>query len=155
MGMSASRAPVTADRLSQLPDDGRRYHVIDAVSFVKSAPSRTHQRAQAQLAVRLFEFANSLGLAVLMPPTAVRPSEKTEVQPDLIVLPRYAPGREDAPYERMSDMLLAIEFVSASSDATDRGVKRRLYVPGGVTEYGVVEYGRGESETAVRRTRGG
>ena len=141
MGMSASRAPVTADRLSELPDDGRRYEVIDGVLFVTPAPSRIHQRAQMELAMRLFAYAKSLGLEVLAAPTAVRASVMTEVQPDLIALPRTAVGREETPYERMSNLVLAIEILSASSVRTDRGVKRRLYVEGGVKEYWVVDTG--------------
>jgi Uma2 family endonuclease len=139
--MSVSRAPVTADQLSELPDDGRRYEVIDGVLFVTPAPSRIHQRAQAELHIRLHAYSKALGLEVLMAPTAVRASARTEVHPDLIVLPRYAPGRGDAPHERMSDLVLAIEIISASSARTDRGVKRRLYAEGGAKEYWVVDAG--------------
>ncbi len=139
MGMSASSAPTTADQLSEQPDDGRRYEVIDGVLFVTPAPSRVHQRAQMQLAMQLFAYAESLGLEVLAAPTAVRANATTEVQPDLIVLPREAAGRADAPFERMVDLVLAIEIVSASSARTDRGVKRRLYLESGVREYWVVD----------------
>ena len=80
--MSVSRAPVTADQLSELPDDGRRNEVIDGVLFVTPAPSRIHQRAQAELHIRLHAYSKALGLEVLMAPTAVRASARTEVQPE-------------------------------------------------------------------------
>ncbi len=139
MRMPAFDAPVTADQLAEFPDDGRRYEVIDGVLFVTPAPARTHQRAQMQLAMRLFAYAESLGLEVLAAPTAVRASELTEVQPDLIVLPRQAIGRDDTPYERLSQLVLAIEILSPSSVRTDRGVKRQLYVDSGVPEYWIVD----------------
>ena len=149
MGMSASGAPTTADQLSEQPDDGRRYEVIDGVLFVTPAPSRVHQRAQMQLAVQLFAFAESLGLEVLAAPTAVRANAATEVQPDLIVLPRSAVERTDVPFERMAHLVLAIEIVSASSARTDRGVKRRRYRDSGVREYWIVNVKRRRVELWV------
>ena len=146
MRMPAFDAPVTADQLATMPDDGRRYEVIDGVLFVTPAPARTHQRAQMELAMLLFAFAKALGLEVLAAPTAVRASEKTEVQPDLIVLPRRASGRDDTPYERMAQLVLAIEIVSPSSVRTDRGVKRQLYMERDVPEYWIVDTNAGRVE---------
>jgi Uma2 family endonuclease len=139
MRMSAPSTPVTADQLAEFPDDGQRYEVIDGVLYVTPVPSRIHQRAQTQLATRLHGYAKSLGLEVLMAPIAVRASETTEVQPDLIVLPRHAAGRNETPYEKLPALVLAIEIISPSSVRTDRGVKRRLYVDGGVKEYWAVD----------------
>ncbi len=46
-----------------LPDDGRRYEVIDGVLYVSAAPTPKHQRKLLRLVRRLSEFSdvNQLG----------------------------------------------------------------------------------------------
>ncbi len=53
MGMAAPYTRWTADRRAALPDDGRRYEIIDGELFVTPSPSVRHQRAALALAVRL------------------------------------------------------------------------------------------------------
>jgi iron complex outermembrane receptor protein len=52
MGMPATTT-WTADMVRALPDDGKRYEVIDGELFVTPAPSWTHQRAVRELLLRL------------------------------------------------------------------------------------------------------
>jgi Uma2 family endonuclease len=63
---------------------------------------------------------------------------KTLVQPDLFVISRTP----DRPIETWSDAgvpVLAVEVLSPSTAARDRGQKRRIYLGAGVSEYWIVD----------------
>ena len=139
MAMPLPIVPTTADELEAIPEDGNRYEIIDGELFVSPAPSRSHQRALMLLALRLAPYAQELGLELLPAPTDVRASHKTQVQPDLLVLPRHFDGRNDTRWEQMSRLLLAVEILSPSTAHLDRVLKRRTYLSNGVREYWVMD----------------
>jgi Uma2 family endonuclease len=75
---------------------------------------------------------------LLASPADIVLSPRTLVQPDLFVIRRPANVR----LARWSDVgvpLLAIEFLSPSTAARDRGAKRRTYQQAGVAEYWIVD----------------
>ena len=139
MAMSAPNVLHSADDLASMPEDGNRYEVIDGELFVTPAPNRLHQSIQTELLVRLYAYVTPFRFQVFAAPTAVRASAMTEVQPDLLVVPYDYPGRSDAPWERMSELVLAVEILSPTSLRVDRERKRRLYMAGGVREYWIVD----------------
>lgn len=139
MAMPVSRLPTTADELDEIPADGNRYEIIDGELFVTPAPSRWHQRAQMQLVFQLGPYAQSLGLELLAAPTDVRASYRTQVQPDLLVLPRHFEGRTATRWEQMSRLVLAVEILSPSTSRLDLLLKRKLYLSQGVAEYWIVD----------------
>ena len=139
MGMCAAERRYTADDLADMPDDGNRYEVIDGVLYVTPAPVLAHQWVQAKLIAVLPAYVQAIGLMLFVAPTAVRASEITEVQPDLLV---FDPARIDPDEERrlpMSSLVLAVEILSPSTRHRDRGLKRRTYLANGVAEYWVVD----------------
>ncbi len=101
----------TADDLALLPDDGNRYELIDGELFVTPAPIVLHQRAQMQLIARLLDYVTAHGMELLAAPTAVRASQWTEVQPDLLVLHRSPPDVLDARWVPMPTLALAVEIL--------------------------------------------
>ena len=132
----------TVDDLDLLPDDGNRYEIIDGALFVTPAPIYVHQRAQMQLISRLLDYIEALDLELLAAPTAVRASEFTEVQPDLLVLYQTPPNFLEARWVPMPTLALAVEILSPSTRQRDRGLKRRTYLANGVAEYWVVDLER-------------
>jgi len=46
---AARGGPFTRADLERMPDDGRRYEIIDGVLIVSAAPDRMHQRAVGRL----------------------------------------------------------------------------------------------------------
>jgi Uma2 family endonuclease len=139
MGMSVPKVPTTADELDDLPDDGNRYEIIDGELFVTPAPGRRHQRVLLRLFALLDAYARALGLEVMIAPIDVRASHNSQVQPDLLVLPRHFEGREANRWEQMSRLLLAVETLSRSTKRRDRKEKKRLYLANGVREYWIVD----------------
>ena len=115
MGMSLSRTEWTAEMLNDLPDDGCRYEVIDGELFVTPAPSVVHQRAASRLFLLIAPYAIPLDLDPLFAPTAVRFSQRREVQPDLLVVPRLPAGKQLVPLKSVGVLLLAVEMALRGS----------------------------------------
>src|SRR3954452_25568565 len=76
--------PFTVDDLVDLPDDGRRYELIDGVLLVSPAPTWAHQEMVAAL-YRLLHAHCPPDLRVVIAPFGVRTSDSNEVQPDVVV----------------------------------------------------------------------
>ncbi len=139
MGMSISQKEWTVEMLDALPDDGKRYEVIDGVLFVTPAPAKVHQRAIGELYLLLAPYAKPVGIEVLFAPSAVRWSARREVQPDLFAAPLVP---DASPAERFTDaaaLLLAVEALSPRTRRTDRTVKRDLYQNENVPEYWIID----------------
>ena len=129
----------TADMVRALPDDGKRYEVIDSELFVTPAPSWSHQRAVLELVLRIADhLRGDVSFEVLFSPADISAGERTMVQPDLFVMPR---GRGPMPggWVEVSALALAIEVLSPSSARADRHKKRRLYQRERVSEYWIVD----------------
>lgn len=122
-----------------LPDDGRRYEIIDGVLYVTNAPSFAHQFAVAQILAQLHHFVTQRNLGVALPaPFEVHLSEKTRpVQPDVIFIKaEHAPSADSQVFEGVPDLL--VEVLSPSSVRTDRHIKFDVYERVGVPEYWIV-----------------
>lgn len=139
MGMSLPHTEWTVEMLNALPDDGNRYEVIDGELYVTPAPTVVHQLAARNLFLLLAPYALSIGLDPFFAPTAVTFSERREVQPDLLVMPRLPNGRHASRFEDVGVLLLAVEVLSPSSLRTDRHEKRWVYQQERVGEYWIVD----------------
>ena len=139
MGMAATQTHWTVDMVHALPDDGKRYEIIDGELFVTPAPSFDHQRAVLRLAIRLETYLLPQRLGeVFVAPLDVILSPRTLVQPDVLVLPLYR-GRLARTREEAGKPLLTVEILSPGSARTDRVRKRALYQREGVPEYWIVD----------------
>ncbi len=83
MSVGAS-TPFTVHDLEGMPDDGRRYELIDGELLVSPAPGLRHQTIAYQLH-RLLDGACPDDLYVLSAPFAVQTDVSNEVQPDVLV----------------------------------------------------------------------
>ncbi len=72
----------------RLPDDGRRYEIIEGVLYVTNAPSFDHQFAITELLGELRNFVKERNLGVVLTaPFEVHLSETSRpVQPDIIFI---------------------------------------------------------------------
>jgi Uma2 family endonuclease len=138
MGMPETLERWTAARVRELPDDGKRYEVVDGELLVTPAPTFDHQRAVVELLVLLRAYCESTGCGEAMTsPADIEFDPRTLIQPDVFVVPLGA-GRP----KRWSDvrtLLLAAEILSPSTARADRTVKRRRYQRAGVPEYWIVD----------------
>ena len=123
--------------LFALPDDGKRYEIIDGELFEMPAPGFDHGNAVVNLLLLIGPLVRSLGGRILTAPMDVFFAGANPVQPDIFVLlPERLRliskrGVEGAPN-------LLIEILSPSNPDHDLRTKRALYARGGVPEYWLV-----------------
>lgn len=120
--------------LEDMPDDGRRYELIDGVLVVSAAPGRAHQRAVGRLYRRL-DDACPPEFEVLVAPFAVGLAEDTELQPDIVVARVADLTDKDLP----AAPALAVEVLSHSTKLIDLNVKKERLRRAGTPAYWVVE----------------
>ena len=137
MRMAPDARVWTVDDLAILPDDGKRYEVIDGELLVTPSPSLRHQEAILVLALRLQPYlaAQSIGHLVIAP-ADVTFSRHRGVQPDLFVAP-LVNCRRPRELSDIRELVLVVEVLSASSARADRVTKRAMYRDQGVAEYWV------------------
>jgi Uma2 family endonuclease len=126
--------PFTAADLDAMPDDGRRYEVIDGMLVVTPGPSASHQRV-AFLIAQLLNGAMPAGMWMLMAPFDVRLALDTTVQPDVVVARRADFTERNLPVPP----LLAVEVLSPSTRGLDLTLKHDRYRDAGVRAYWVVD----------------
>ena len=129
---SAAGQLFTVDDLDRMPDDGRRYELVDGVLIVCPTPQLPHQEVLAELLVQLHQACPRGLVAVLGP--GVRMSVSTELIPDLVVI------RQDQLAERWVTRppLLAVEIQSPSTALLDLNTKKAVYERFSIESYWVV-----------------
>ena len=125
---------LTCEDLWAIPDDGKRYELIDGEVYVSPSPTTKHQKVVGNLHFLLRAHIESRGLGeIYLAPLDVVFDEHNVVQPDLlyiskerrsIITPVFIHGAPD----------LLIEVLSPSKAAYDRETKSRLYAREGVKE---------------------
>lgn len=139
MGMPEAVQRWTAAQVRELPDDGKRYEVVDGELLVTPAPRYDHQRAVGALYIALHGYLSSMRMGeVVMSPADIEFDPATLVQPDVFVVP-LNDGRRPKTWADIRGLLLAIEVLSPSTARADRTTKRRRYQRAGVPEYWVVD----------------
>lgn len=122
-----------------LPDDGKRYQILEGELFVSPAPSTRHQRLLGRLHLEIGTFLLEKPLGeVLLAPCDVLLDEKDIVQPDLIYVARdHAEQVEERYVAGAPD--LVVEILSPSTRRLDEVLKRRRYAHFGIGEYWIVD----------------
>jgi Uma2 family endonuclease len=126
-----------------MPEDGKRYELLDGILFEMAAPSNLHQFMVTQLVTQLTNAITDTQLMALCAPCDVRLPQSDEtpdgattvVQPDVLVIPTK--NRLDAC--QTGAPIFAIEVLSPSSQKHDRVRKLQIYEDSGVREYWIVD----------------
>jgi Uma2 family endonuclease len=126
--------PFTRADLEGMPDDGRRWELIDGVLVVSPAPGRVHQRAVGRL-YRLLDDACPPEFEVLFAPFGVGLADDTEMQPDVLVARRDQLTDRDLP----GPPALAVEVLSPSTRLIDLNSKRERFERAGTPSFWVVD----------------
>jgi Uma2 family endonuclease len=126
-----------ADLLA-MPDDGKRREIIDGDLYVTPSPVTPHQRILRNLALALGKFLEVHPLGeLLFAPMDVVLSEFDVVEPDLLfVLNEHRDYLQD--WVRGAPDLV-VEILSPTTEARDRGLKKKAYARYGVGEYWIVD----------------
>ena len=144
------KVPYTYEAYRLLPDDGRRWELIEGRFYVTPAPTSFHQTVSRRLQYELMTQLERKGLAyVFDAPIDVIFHDHTVVQPDLAVV---AAENRRFVSERGIDGQpdLVVEILSPSTRDRDRILKMMVYAEQGVPEYWVVDTDRACIEVYVR-----
>lgn len=120
----------------RLPDDSKRYEIIEGVLYVANAPSIEHQFTVSEIHFQLKLFIRDKELGqVYTSPLEVHLSETTRpVQPDvLFIRAQHQPPPSTQFFEGAPDLI--VEVISPSSIRLDRHIKFDAYEKSSVAEY--------------------
>jgi Uma2 family endonuclease len=137
-------APFTAEDLEAMPDDSRRYEIVDGMLHVSAAPGRLHQRACRRI-TRLLEDACPRNMEVIQAPFSVRVAPDTVMEPDVLVALDSDLTDRDLPVAP----LLAVEVLSHSTRFYDTHVKRERFERAGTPDFWVVDPVAGADEARL------
>ena len=129
------RIVLTYEDYCALPDDGRRYEILEGELAVTPSPSRSHQEFAANLLVVLKTFVTAHGLGrVFIAPFDVILEKTSVVVPDLLFVSRERLSIvTDRGVEGPPDLI--VEILSPGTARRDRGEKAQLYARHGVRHY--------------------
>jgi Uma2 family endonuclease len=134
-----------------LPDDGRRYQIIDGELHMVPAPVPYHQMISMNIERILYDYTKKHGGKVLHAPCDVVLTNIDVVQPDIfftsedrldIIKEKNIQGAPD----------LVVEILSSYSGKIDKISKTRLYARFEVKEYWIVDPDK--KEVTVLRLKG-
>ena len=139
----ASRLGWTSKDLEALPDDTKRYEIIDGELYVSKQPHYYHQLLCSRLTALLYNWSDKTGLGEVTGAPGLIFAEDNDVAPDLVwtsfarlqtIL--QADGKLHAAPE------LVIEVLSPGShnESRDREAKLKLYSRRGISEYWIVDW---------------
>jgi Uma2 family endonuclease len=138
MAVTHRDAPWTYEDLLRIPENGKRYEVIEGTLYEMTGTSWAHGTVVANLIALLLPLVRSLGGIWRTAPIDVFFAGADPVQPDIFVL---LPDGNAEPSERGVEGApdLIVEVLSPSNRAHDLLTKRGLYERAGVREYWMVD----------------
>jgi len=131
----AGRIVLTYEDYCALPDDGKRYEIMEGELYVTPSPSRRHQEFAGNLLVVLKPFveAHRLGVVYIAPFDVIL-EETSVVVPDLLFVGRERVGIvTDRGVRGAPDLI--VEILSPGTARRDRVEKAKLYARHGVGHY--------------------
>lgn len=136
---AAGEIVLTYEDYLRLPDDGRRYEILEGVLHVTPSPTTIHQRILRKLlsVLDVFVSENNRG-EVFVAPLDIVFSNVSVVQPDLIYV---SEARRDIITDKniAGAPDLVVEIASPSTAGVDKVTKAQVYARYGVPYFWVVD----------------
>ncbi len=133
----------TSADLEVLPDDGKRYEIIDGELHVSRQPSWHHQFTCMRLCRYLDEWNEKTGLGVVNAAPGLIFADDDDVAPDVIWLStglrKQALG-QDGKLHAAPELVVEVLSPGNANQRRDREAKRKLYSKRGVQEYWIVDW---------------
>jgi Uma2 family endonuclease len=140
---------LTSADLELMPDDGKRYELIDGELYVSKQPSWHHQYACGKLFRFLDEWNEGTGLGVVNQAPGLIFAEDDDVAPDVVwisqQLLKSALGI-DGKLHAAPELVIEVLSPGDTNQQRDRQAKLKLYSRRGVLEYWVVDWQRRQVE---------
>jgi Uma2 family endonuclease len=133
----------TSADLEVMPDDGKRYEIVDGELYMSKQPHWHHQYICVRLATELENWNRQTGAGqVNLAPSLVF-AEDNDVAPDLVWISneRLAVAlREDGKLHNAPELIIEVLSPGFANEKRDRDAKLKLYSRRGVDEYWIVDW---------------
>ncbi|MHB8600255.1 MAG: Uma2 family endonuclease [Ktedonobacteraceae bacterium] len=129
----------TYNQYAALPDDGKRYEIVNGVLFMTPSPSGAHQDAVGRFYHYLFLRIETTGMGkVRIAPFDVQLSPDMVVQPDVMVILKQNLDKV-ASNRVLGAPDLVVEVASPGTATYDRHAKQVAYAHASVPEYWIAD----------------
>jgi Uma2 family endonuclease len=133
----------TSRDLEILPDDGKRYEIIDGELYVSKQPHKHHQLVCARVweLLQIWSRQTKAGEAVIAPGLIF--AEDNDVAPDVTWMSqeRLATiSQGDGKYHAAPDLVVEVLSPGTTNERRDREFKLWLYSRHGVLEYWIISW---------------
>ncbi len=133
----------TSADLEVLPDDGKRYEIIDGELYMSRQPHWHHQRACGKIfaALEAWSVQTGAGEANLAP--GVIFADDDDVAPDVVWIShtrRAAALGPDGHLHTAPELVIEVLSPGSTNERRDREAKLKLYSRRGVLEYWIVDW---------------
>lgn len=129
--------------LEMLPDDGKRYEIVDGELYVWKQPHWEHQFVCGQVFALLQAWSSQTktGIANLAPGLIF--GEEDDVAPDVIWISRERLAtalQKDGKLHLAPEIVIEVLSPGTANEHRDREIKLKLYSRRGVKEYWIVDW---------------
>lgn len=133
----------TSADLASLPDDGRRYEIIDGELYMSRSPHYEHQRACTRIGRKLDDWCEQtrLGEAVVGP--GIIFDDDDDVIPDVAWVSREQRDQlldAEGHFRGAPELVIEVLSFTGSNARRDREAKLKLYSRRAVDEYWIVDW---------------
>jgi Uma2 family endonuclease len=139
----SSTVKFTSADLALMPDNGKRYEIIEGELYVSRQPSTEHQYTCNRLGQFLGDWNDRSESGLVLPAPGLVFAEDDDVAPDMVWISRekYDRALDEAGHLRFAPELV-IEVLSPgkANEERDRQAKLKLYSRRGVEEYWIVSW---------------
>jgi Uma2 family endonuclease len=143
----------TSADLAVLPDDGKRYEIIDGELYMSRQPHWHHQRACVKLCAVLEAWSMQTGAGEVNLAPGVIFAEDDDVAPDIVWISqarRATALGADGHLHAAPELVVEVLSPGSTNERRDREAKRKLYSRRGVLEYWIVDW-RAQQVEVYRR----
>jgi Uma2 family endonuclease len=150
----ASTMRWTSTDLETMPDDGKRYEIIDGELYVSKQPSWHHQHTCFRIAVALENWNHKTGAGQTNIAPGLIFAQDDDVAPDVVWLSTERLARtlaEDGKLHAAPELIVEVLSPGRANEKRDREAKLKLNSRRGVSEYWIIDWQRRQLEVYRRR----
>ena len=139
----ASTLRWTSTDLESLPDDGKRYEIIDGELYVSKQPSWHHQHTCFLIAKQLDSWNDETGAGQINLAPGLIFAEDDDVAPDVVWLSNERLTHtlaEDGKLHAAPELIVEVLSPGRANEKRDREAKLKLYSRRGVSEYWIIDW---------------
>ena len=147
----------TSTDLESMPDDGKRYEIIDGELYVSKQPSRHHQHTCLRIATELDSWSRRSGAGHVNLAPGLIFAEDDDVAPDVVWLSNERLAvtlAVDGKLRAAPELVIEVLSPGRANQKREREAKLKLYSRRGVSEYWIIDWLRRQIEVYRRHDLG-